>query len=89
MAERDQYIRISEAVAQLRAAGYDDSEWTVRRMADAGVLRSYKLQPSGHRRISVASIKELIAGRSNESSGGADGEEDRPAPAGQQDDPSP
>jgi hypothetical protein len=60
---------MSEAVARLRAAGHPDSESLVRELADSGVLRSYKTPKGGHRRISVASLNELIDKRSAEAGG--------------------
>ncbi|WKU03771.1 excisionase family DNA-binding protein [Micromonospora sp. HUAS LYJ1] len=51
-------------LARLRAAGFSESESTVRRMIDEGVLDSYRTERGGHRRIKAESVTALIQKRS-------------------------
>lgn len=57
------WLTIGEVLARLRAAGYHESESTVRRMIDTGSVESYRTEPGGHRRIRAASVDALITRR--------------------------
>ena len=54
------WLTIGEVIARLRAAGFTESESTVRRMIDDGVLVSRRTERGGHRRVTAASAGELI-----------------------------
>lgn len=56
------WLTIGEVLAKLRAEGFTDSESTVRRMIDDGLLRSHRTG-KGHRRVKATSVDELIASR--------------------------
>lgn len=58
------WLSIGEVLARLRAAGFSESESTVRRMIDEGVLDSYRTERGGHRRIKAESVTALIQKRS-------------------------
>lgn len=60
----DGWLRISEALGRLRAAGFTESESTVRRMIDDGEIASYRTR-RGHRRIDPRSLAVLINSRSS------------------------
>ena len=60
------WLTIGEVLAKLRAAGYTDSESTVRRMIDDGLLASHRTMRGGHRRVKASSVDELIAARKAE-----------------------
>lgn len=75
------WLRMAEVVARLRAAGYQDSESTVRRMIDAGELRVYRSRLGGHRRILAASVDALIEQRRSDASGAKDTENGESPPA--------
>ncbi|WP_121399488.1 helix-turn-helix domain-containing protein [Micromonospora sp. M71_S20] len=57
------WLSIGEVLARLRAAGFSESESTVRRMIDEGALDSYRTERGGHRRIKAESVAELIRRR--------------------------
>ena len=57
------WLSTGEVVDRLRAAGYNESEQTVRRLIDAGWLESYRTEGGGHRRVSAKSVDGLIAAR--------------------------
>ena len=57
------YLSTGEVVEELRAAGYDDSESTVRRLIDAGVLKAYRTETGGHRRVLATSVADLLRRR--------------------------
>ncbi|MBM0274155.1 helix-turn-helix domain-containing protein [Micromonospora sp. STR1s_6] len=50
-------------IARLRAAGFSESESTVRRMIDDGDLESYRTERGGHRRVKAQSVESLIQRR--------------------------
>ncbi|MEV6693349.1 helix-turn-helix domain-containing protein [Micromonospora sp. NPDC051196] len=54
------WLALGEVLARLRAAGFSESESTVRRMIDDGTLESYRTERGGHRRIRASSVDELI-----------------------------
>ncbi len=61
------WLSLGEVLQRLRAAGFADSESTVRRAIDSGELASYR-QPGrgarpGHRRIKASSVEEMIRRR--------------------------
>jgi excisionase family DNA binding protein len=58
----DEWLTIGAVVARIRAAGYPDSQSTVRRLIDDGALESYRTA-RGHRRIRATSVDALIADR--------------------------
>lgn len=61
------WLSTGEVIDRLRAAGFTESESTVRRMidvlADSGELNSYRTEPGGHRRIKATDIDNLIRRR--------------------------
>lgn len=57
-----EWLAIGEVIARLRAAGFTESESTVRRMIDDGELSAYRTR-RGHRRIDAGSVDALIARR--------------------------
>ncbi|MEU5950532.1 helix-turn-helix domain-containing protein [Micromonospora sp. NPDC047465] len=57
------WLAIGEVIARLRAAGFSESESTVRRMIDDGTLESYRTERGGHRRIKAESVADLIRRR--------------------------
>lgn len=64
------WLTIGEVLARLRAAGYTESESTVRRMIDEGAVESYRIERGGHhRRIRAASVDQFIAQRKNPGAG--------------------
>jgi excisionase family DNA binding protein len=71
----DEWLTVAEAVQKLRDAGYPESHQTVRRLADAGHLMSYRTEAGAHRRIRAESVDALIRARRGEPTDG-------PAPPG-------
>ncbi|MGJ3228937.1 excisionase family DNA-binding protein [Micromonospora aurantiaca (nom. illeg.)] len=59
------WLSIGEVIAQLRAAGFSESESTIRRMIDEGALESYRTERGGHRRIKAESVSALISRRNS------------------------
>jgi excisionase family DNA binding protein len=57
------WLTIGEVIAALRAAGYTESESTVRRMIDDGELESYRTERGGHRRVKATAVAGLIEQR--------------------------
>ncbi len=62
MAE-EAWLTIGEVLTRLRAAGFPESESTVRRMIDDGEVKSYRTERGGHRRVDPASLDALIGRR--------------------------
>ena len=60
------WLTIGEVLARFRAAGFGESESTVRRMIDDGALESYRTERGGHRRVRAASVDEFIRRRRRE-----------------------
>ncbi len=61
------WLTMGEVMARIRAAGLPDSADTIRRMVDAGQLKAYRQRDGrGHRRISAASVDELIRRRTQQ-----------------------
>ena len=60
------WLTIGEVLTRLRAAGFTESESTVRRMIDDGEVKSYRTKRGGHRRIDAASLAALIRRRNGQ-----------------------
>ena len=58
------WLSLGEVVARFRAAGYSDSESTIRRLIDDGEIESYRVERRGggrgHRRMRAASVDTLL-----------------------------
>jgi excisionase family DNA binding protein len=63
------WLTFGETLARLRAAGFTESESTVRRMIDDGEIESYRTERGpnrrGHRRIKAESVDALIRRRND------------------------
>ncbi|GAA2516425.1 hypothetical protein [Winogradskya humida] len=67
------WLSLGEVIARFRAAGFPDSESTIRRLIDDGEIESYRSERAGgrrgHRRMKAASVDALFARRSRDNSG--------------------
>ena len=68
MADDATWLSISDVIARFRAAGYSDSESTIRRLIDDGEIESYRSERRGgsgrgHRRMKAESVDALLAAR--------------------------
>lgn len=72
----DGWLTIGEVVARIRAAGYPDSESTVRRMVDDGELGEVYRSRGGHRNVKPAGVEALICRRRSQQPPAGDGDQD-------------
>lgn len=68
MSEAKTHLTVVEIVERLRAAGYDDSPQTVRRLIDAGKFGPegvdwYRTERGGHRKVRQAAVDAAIKRR--------------------------
>jgi hypothetical protein len=62
-----EWLTLGEVIERFRAAGYPDSESTIRRLIDDGEIESYRAERRGggrgHRRMRAASVEALLGRR--------------------------
>ncbi|MEU8821782.1 hypothetical protein [Actinoplanes sp. NPDC048796] len=67
MADEATWLSLGDVIARFRAAGYSDSESTIRRLIDDGEIESYRAERRpgvrGHRRMRASSVDALLTRR--------------------------
>jgi hypothetical protein len=64
---RERWLSLGEVVDRIRAAGYDDSRQTVRRLIDAGQFgQTYRTEAGGHRKVQESAVEEFLRRRQGE-----------------------
>lgn len=63
------WLKLSEVIAKFRAAGFADSESTIRRMMDDGVFGPLDVTHGRHRRARAAKVEEYLKRRGSDGQG--------------------